>query len=102
MLYSLFNISSLCHAAPKVGDHMIRTYRMSIELSIKLQFTNKRLETGQPGATELACTLNLNKALLAINMTESELIDSKLMPMAIEDVEKVEKEMARKVSRKAT
>lgn len=75
--------------APKVGDHMLDQYRTSFMRIIKMQFTEKRLENGLPGARQLARWMNLNDALMGVNMSESELDDPRLEPMTREDAYKL-------------
>ena len=99
--FSLFSASLVCVlkfkfgfllffplAAPKVNDHMLDQYRTSCMRIIKMQFTEKRLQTGQPGAAHLAKFMNLNEVLMGVNMSEKELCDPRLEPMTREEAVK--------------
>lgn len=66
-------------------------YRSSFMRAIKVQFTERRLETGQPGARELARWVDLNKVLMGVNMEENSLDDPDLMPITDEEVAKMSK-----------
>jgi hypothetical protein len=72
---------------PKVIDHMIPTYRLSFMRAIKMQVASWKGEEGQE-ARELAREIDLNKALLGVNLTEADLVDSISVPMTLEQVYK--------------
>jgi Lipase (class 3) len=83
---------------PKVGDHFLDMYRSSLMRAIKMQFTERRLETGQPGARELSRFVNLDKVLMGVNLDEYSLEDPDLEPMTNEEAAKLSKS-SRKMSR---
>jgi len=86
-------------AAAKVIDHMIPTYRLSLMRAIKLQVSHWKGEEEEE-ARELARGLDLNKALLGVHLSESELEKSDLVPMTLEQVQK-NKESRKTVSRRS-
>ena len=68
---------------------MLDQYRTSFIRIIKMQFTEKRLGTGQPGAAHLAKFMDLNEVLMAVNMSEKDLCDPRLEPMTREEAFKM-------------
>lgn len=84
---------------PKPSDHYTDQYRASMMAGIKAQFTSRRLETGQPGAAELARWVDLTKALVGVNLTEEALLDPELTPTTLEEVKRLEDLSMRKSSR---
>ncbi len=76
-------------AAPRFGDHLVKMYRLCLMRAIKLQFTIGLLAMGYSGACELARKIDLNKALIGINMSENELSQPELQPVILENIEKV-------------
>jgi hypothetical protein len=76
---------------PKVGDHFLDMYRSSFMRAIKVQFTERRLETGQPGASELARFVDLSKVLMGTNLDVDSLNNPELEPMTDEEVAKLSK-----------
>ena len=85
-----FSVVYFC-AAPKVGDHFLDMYRYSLMRAIKVQFTDRRLDTGQPGARELARWVKLDTVLMGVNLDEKSLDDPELEPMTDEEVAKLSK-----------
>ncbi|KAL4541920.1 hypothetical protein Ndes2526B_g06415 [Nannochloris sp. 'desiccata'] len=73
---------------PKVGDHFLDMYRSSFMRAIKMQFTERRLDTGQPGASELARFVDLGKVLMGANLDVRSLEDPELKPITDEEVAK--------------
>jgi len=86
-VYSLRTTHLFSSAAPKVMDHMIPTYRLSLMRAIKLQVSRWKGEEEEE-ARELARGLDLNKALLGVHLSESELENSDLVPMTLEQMQK--------------
>ncbi len=76
---------------PKVGDHFLDMYRSSLMRAIKMQFTERRLETGQPGASDLARFVDLGKVLMGANLDLMSLEDPDLDPITDEEVAKLSK-----------
>jgi hypothetical protein len=68
---------------------MIATYRLSLMRAIKMQVTSWKGEDGEE-AMELARGIDLNKALLGVNLGEKELEDPASEPMTLEQVQKTE------------
>jgi hypothetical protein len=73
---------------PKVGDHFLDMYRSSLMRIIKMQFTERRLDSGQPGASELARFVDLSKVLMGANLDLRSLEDPELNPITDEEVAK--------------
>jgi len=84
---------------PQVSDHFLDMYRASLMRIIKMQFTERRLETGQPGASELASFVDLGKALMGANLEVNSLEDPELNPITDEEVAKSITSPKRGVSR---
>lgn len=85
--------------APKVADHMIATYRLSLMRSIKMQVSRWKGEEGEE-ARELARGVDLNKALLGVHLSEKELENPDLVPVTLEQVQKMEQVQKRMEFRK--
>ena len=66
---------------------MIAAYRLSLMRAIKMQVSRWKGEEGDE-ARELAQGIDLNKALLGVHLSESELENPDLAPMTLEQVQK--------------
>lgn len=51
-----------------VGDHLLEGYRQAFISIVAAQFTERRLSSGQPGASQLAAGVDLNRTLLGVNL----------------------------------
>ena len=90
------HLFSFSFVGPVVSDHFLDKYRLSFMRGIKVQFTERRLETGQPGARELDRWVNLNTTLLGVHLSPEELDDPALEPMTDEEVAKRTRSMSKK------
>lgn len=78
---------------------MIATYRLSLMRSIKMQVSRWKGEEGEE-ARELARGVDLNKALLGVHLSEKELENPDLVPVTLEQVQKMEQVQKRMEFRK--
>lgn len=65
---------------------MLEAYRHSLMTIVKEQFKGRGVEGGREGAAELATHMDLNVALMGINLSIEALEDADLEPVTAEEV----------------
>lgn len=83
-------------AAGEVKDHYLEAYRASIIQVIHSQFTQRQLRNGKPGASALAREVDLNMALMAVNMELESLEDPTLEPTTQEEHRRIMKKTVKR------
>ena len=85
-------------AAGDVSHHFLKAYRSSIMSVIQSQFTGRQMQHGREGAQLLATTMNLDSALLAVNMDLESLKCRGVECLTIEEAQRQEDRVNKKQS----